>query len=93
MSGSSKNGKKPVDFKVAAGPESQVFVCGSFNEWNPAQFPLKNDGNGGPFKTRLSIPVGRHEYKFVINGEWEADAACAEQAPNDCGSMNSVVVV
>jgi 1,4-alpha-glucan branching enzyme len=93
MSGSSKNGRKQVGFEVKAEPDSQVFVCGSFNEWNATQFRMKNNGNGGPFKTKLLLPAGRHEYKSLVNCEWITDPNCPEQAPNDCGSINSVIVV
>jgi len=90
---STKNGKKRVSFEIEAEPGCTVSVCGTFNAWKAGQFPMKDNPNDGSFKTTLNIPSGRHEYKFVVNGEWLTDPNCQDQAPNDCGSTNSVIVV
>jgi len=93
MATPTKNGKKRASFQIEAEPGSTVSVCGTFNSWRAGQFPMKDNPNGGIFKTTLILPSGTHEYKFVVNGEWLTDPNCQDQAPNDCGSMNSVIVV
>jgi hypothetical protein len=47
----------------------------------------------GVDKTALVLPPGRHEYKFVVNGEWMPYPAAEIQPPNGLGSLNSVVRV
>ena len=89
--GSSK-GKK-VEFQVTAEPGSEVFVAGSFNNWDPKKHRMKDNPGSGHCKTTLVLPPGRHEYKFVVNGEWRVDPNCAELVPNEQGSLNSVVMV
>jgi len=89
--GSSK-GKK-VEFQVTAEPGSEVYVAGSFNNWDPKQHRMMDNPGSGHCKITLVLPPGRHEYKFVVNGEWYADPNCAESAMNDQGSLNSVVTV
>jgi 1,4-alpha-glucan branching enzyme len=89
----SQNGRKRIVFQLSAEPGSHVSVCGTFNRWNPEQFPMKDNPKNGLFKTMLLLPKGRHEYKFVVNGEWRTDPDGQEQASNECGSMNSVIVV
>jgi hypothetical protein len=54
---------------------------------------MSDNPGSGHCKTTLVLPPGRHEYKFVVNGEWCVDANCAECVPNDQGSLNSVVTV
>ena len=84
---------KRVRFELSAAPGSRVFVAGTFNNWNPTANQLKDNPGSGHCKTTLVLPPGRHEYKFVVNGEWRVDPNCAESAPNDQGSLNSVITV
>ena len=89
--GSSK-GKK-VSFQLTTDPGSEVFVAGTFNNWDPKQHRMNDNPGSGHCAITLVLPPGRHEYKFVVNGEWRADLNCAESTPNDQGSTNSVISV
>jgi len=89
--GSSK-GKK-VEFQVTAEPGSEVYVAGSFNNWDPKKNRMKDNPGSGHCKATLVLPPGRYEYKFVVNGEWISDPNCAESALNNQGSLNSVINV
>lgn len=84
---------KKVSFQVEVEPGSEVFVAGSFNNWDPTANPLKDNPGSGHCKATLALPPGRHEYKFVVNGEWRLDPNCSELVPNDQGSLNSVLHV
>ncbi len=84
---------KRVSFQLTADPGSDVFVAGSFNHWNPTQHRMSDNAGSGHFKATLVLPAGRHEYKFVVNGEWRVDPNCPESVPNESGTMNSVVPV
>jgi 1,4-alpha-glucan branching enzyme len=68
-----------------------VFVAGTFNNWNPRQHQLHDNPNSGVFKTTLMLPPGRHEYKFVVDGEWHVDPNCPNWALNSHGTLNSIV--
>lgn len=87
------NMAKKATFELAAEPGSQVFVAGTFNNWNPTANPLKDKSDRGHFKAVFRVPRGTHEYKFVVNGEWRADPKCPKSAPNVQGSVNSVMSV
>jgi len=93
MATSTQKGRKRTTFQVVAQPGSQVSVCGTFNDWDPARYPMKDNPTNGVFKANILLPKGKHEYKFVVDGEWLTDPDCGDQAPNECGSMNSVIVV
>jgi 1,4-alpha-glucan branching enzyme len=82
---------RKVSFEVTAAPGSEVFVAGSFNNWDPTQHRMRDNPNSGLYKTALPLSPGRHEYKFIVNGEWRADPNCPDWAPNDQGSLNSVI--
>jgi hypothetical protein len=51
-----------------------VHVAGTFNGWDPRAFALTRAEVGGAFGGELVLAKGRHEYKFVINGDtWIPD--------------------
>lgn len=56
-------------------------------------------GRDGLWKTTLSIPRGRHEFKFIVDGQWCCDPGCAgNHACPDCvinehGTMNRVLEI
>ena len=69
-----------------------VCVAGSFNEWNPNRTPLAPLGNGR-WAGDLAIKPGRHEYLFVVDGQWLPDPKAKEAVQNPFGGQNSVLVV
>jgi 1,4-alpha-glucan branching enzyme len=84
---------KKTGFQLVTEPGSEVFVAGSFNNWNPTQYRLRDNPDSGIYKISLALPPGRHEYKFVVNGEWRLDPNCPDWLPNSMGTINSVVSV
>lgn len=92
MAKTTTNGKK-VSFQMKAEPGSAVFVAGTFNQWDPTQYRLRDKPDSGEFKIKLTVPPGRLEYKFVVNGVWCVDPNCSDWAPNNQGSLNSVISV
>lgn len=88
---SNTTGKRRVKFEVEAEKGSNVFVAGTFNEWNPQKNKLKF--RDGKYATSILLPRGRYEYKFIINDTWCVDPECTEWAPNGIGSLNSTITV
>jgi hypothetical protein len=70
----------------------QVFVAGSFNEWKPERTPLLHRGNGC-WVGDLAVGAGRHEYLFVVDGQWLPDPNAKESVENPFGGKNSVLMV
>jgi 1,4-alpha-glucan branching enzyme len=70
----------------------EVFVAGSFNEWNPGATPLAAQG-GGKWSAELALAPGAYEYRFVVDGEWTDDPKCPRNIANPFGSFNSVLEV
>src|SRR6266487_4130497 len=72
-------------------PEAKsVFVAGSFNQWNPVPLTRSNDGKWVGDLTGIS---GRHEYLFVVDGQWLPDPNARESVQNPFGGKNSVLIV
>ena len=88
---SERSAIKPVDFAFQAPEAQSVLLAGSFNNWDPKRTPLRQEGNG--WKTTLWLGAGRHEYRFVVDGQWVSDPNARETISNGFGEFNSVVVV
>jgi len=84
--------KKRVYFEIRTEPGKQVYVAGTFNDWNPTSDKLE-ERKGGLYCSTLVVPVGEHEYKFVIDGAWCVDPMCSQWRRNDHGSTNSIIRV
>lgn len=91
--GAGKSGKpRTVKFETNAEHGSEVYLTGSFNNWDSTSIGMKHNGDGC-YEAAIKLPPGRHEYKFVVNGVWQADQRCQQWVPNAVGSINSVVEV
>jgi 1,4-alpha-glucan branching enzyme len=92
---SGKNGyvntKVQIHFKVMANGANAVSVAGTFNDWNPKGTPLSKSGDG--WDTTITLPRGRYEYRFIVDGKWLSDPNARESVPNPFGGSNSVLSV
>lgn len=82
----------PVVVEFVNPAAKQVFVAGSFNDWKPEQTPLLQAGNGR-WKGSVWAGPGRHEYLFVVDGQWLPDPNAKESVENPYGGRNSVLRV
>jgi 1,4-alpha-glucan branching enzyme len=83
---------KNVEFSLQSPEAKEVFLAGDFNGWDTGSVPLKK-GEGGVWKTKLKLPSGRYEYKFIMDGSWVQEVAGTESVPNIFGTRNFVVEV
>ncbi len=84
--------KTKVLFEYYAPLAQGVHVAGAFNDWDLESNPLKKD-KSGKWRAELSLPPGRYEYRYLVDGIWENDQRPVECVPNAFGSWNSVVTV
>jgi len=82
-----------VDFVFECEGAEHVYVCGDFNGWQPTSLRMIGDAEAGLWETRLSLPCGRFEYKFIVDGKWMPDPHARENVPNGYASLNSVVEI
>lgn len=69
-----------------------VFVAGSFNDWRPDAAAL-TQVMPGRWELEVSLPPGRHEYLFVVDGKWVVDPSAKETCPNPYGGVNGIAQV
>jgi 1,4-alpha-glucan branching enzyme len=79
-------------FELIEPAAREVFLAGSFNDWNPTATPMMPLGHGR-WSKELPLKPGRYEYRFVVDGDWMADPTAKECVPNPYGERNSVMVV
>ncbi|WP_417850224.1 glycogen-binding domain-containing protein [Thalassoglobus sp.] len=94
----SKQSKKSIEFQCFAAEAQEVFLAGTFNDWQPNATPMKKDDDG-IWSIKLKLSQGHHEYKFVVDGEWcclaldQQSHDCPNCVPNELGSLNQFVDV
>lgn len=82
-----------VHFVLSAPDAHAVSVAGTFNQWDPRATPLVRSGAGGMWTATLKLPVGQHQYAFVVDGvRWVPDPA-APAVDDGYGRRNSVLTL
>ncbi len=89
----SSSQSKRVTFQITTTPNSEVYVAGTFNNWDPKRHQMKDTKGNGKYTLTLMLPKGEYEYKFVINGNWVVDPECQNWVRNNFGTLNSVLKV
>jgi 1,4-alpha-glucan branching enzyme len=70
----------------------EVFLVGSFNNWNPRATPLRRDALGD-WSVELALPRGEYRYRLMVDGEWRDDPSAQQTAMNPFGGFDAVLVV
>ena len=82
-----------VRFCVECPGARAVYIAGCFNGWDPTARRMKRVRKGkDEFVAVLELEPGRHEFRYVVDGEWVC-CPSAPRVPNDQGTENSVVEV
>ncbi len=75
-----------VRFLYEDGDARHVEVAGTFNDWRP--HPCEK--SGGRWESRLTLPAGSYQYRFVVDGRWVADPRNPAKVADAFGGHNSV---
>jgi 1,4-alpha-glucan branching enzyme len=71
----------------------RIFVTGDFNGWDKSATPLRQDRDGA-WRATLDLRAGtRHEFRYLIDGQWSTDYHADGCTANVHGSQNSIVIV
>lgn len=84
--------RRPVRFELDVAEAQSVSVIGNFNHWSPDATPMTFIG-GTKWRSELSLPPGRYEYRFVVDGRWVDPPIAKGYVPNPGGGHNAVVEV
>ena len=85
--------KKRVVFELSAEPGIDVYVAGTFNNWDISNKRLVDKNSDGNYRGTLMLPGGTYEYKFYVNNSWCVDPSNPNFTQNELGTLNSVLVV
>lgn len=81
-----------VEFTYESPTALEVCLAGDFNDWSRSNLPMRKDEKG-VWRLRVPLTPGRHEYRYIVDGEWQGDPCACDYVPNSFGSCNCVVEV
>ena len=71
-----------------------VEVVGSFTDWRPGAVVLRDEDHDGVWRGAVVLPVGQHEYMFVVDGErWVTDPLAGRYVDDGFGRQNALLIV
>lgn len=67
-------------------------IIGDWTKWQKKEKMNRNELKNGDryYSILLALTEGRHEYKFIVDGQWRHDS-CSPATPNEYGNFNNVV--
>ena len=81
-----------ITFKLNDFPGARIVaVAGTFNGWNQSQYLFDRAGN--EWICRISLPPGKYQYKFIVDGNWIVDPRNPTVVPDERGNENSQLIV
>lgn len=80
-----------LTFDPAGKERKQIKVKGEFNGWNAGAnvYALSN----GIYKTRITAPPGRYQYKLMIDGSEATDIGNKDSVSNGMGGWNNLLII
>lgn len=88
-----------TEIRTFAPDASDVFLAGTFNDWNPASIRMEREPDGS-WIAAVKLAPGQHEYKFLVDGRWCCDPGGKESAEvrpgyiqNAFGTLNCIIEV
>jgi len=80
------------EFKLNAPGARQVWLVGSFTQWQQRPIPMR-PAPGGEWQAVVGLNPGTYYYRFVVDGEWWDDPECPLHVSNPFGSQDAVRVI
>jgi 1,4-alpha-glucan branching enzyme len=82
-----------VRFVFRDAAAQHVALVGDFNGWAKDATPLAATSEAGAWAVSVTMPKGRHEYAFIVDGQrWSSDPF-ASRVADEFGTESSVVTV
>jgi 1,4-alpha-glucan branching enzyme len=76
-------------FCFSAPVAMSVLLVGDFTHWQQRGIPMQKSKDG-IWTATVSLPPGKHNYRFIVDNEWQDDPECTVRVPNPYGSQNMV---
>jgi 1,4-alpha-glucan branching enzyme len=76
-------------FRFTSPTAMSVLLVGDFTHWQQRGIPMRK-GKDGIWTVTVSLPPGKHSYRFLVDGDWRDDPECKLRVPNPYGSQDMV---
>ena len=76
-------------FRFKAPGAMSVLLVGDFTQWQQNAIAMKK-GKDGIWVASIELAPGKHNYRFIVDGEWSDDPECTLRVPNPFGTQNMV---
>jgi len=84
----------PVVFSLSLSGAQSISVIGTFNAWNPQGYEMHPDRESRRLTLTVSLPDGRYEYMFLVDGQkMILDPEALIHQEDGFGNQNSVLVL
>jgi 1,4-alpha-glucan branching enzyme len=83
---------KNQTFRFKVPTAKKVLLVGDFTNWQERAIPMQK-GDGGVWTASVGLPMGTHNYLFIVDGEWRDDPECPLRVANPYGGQNMVLKV
>jgi 1,4-alpha-glucan branching enzyme len=84
--------KGNVTFTLKAPRAKEVILMGDFNDWNASSHPMRKD-ESGTWKVAMKVPIGKYEYKLLVDRRWRLDSGNPQTVKNRFGTKNNVLTI
>ncbi len=84
-----KNNNRRQTFSINAPKAMSVLLVGDFTRWQEEAIEMEKQ-KGGEWKISVTLAPGTYQYRFIVDGEWRDDPACALRRANHFGSEDAV---
>lgn len=79
-------------FRFSAPTAMSVLLVGDFTHWQQRGIPMQK-GKDGVWCASVTLPPGKHNYRFIVDGQWQDDPDCTVRVANPYGGHNMVRTV
>jgi 1,4-alpha-glucan branching enzyme len=79
-------------FRFSAPTAMSVLLVGDFTHWQKRAIPMQK-GKDGIWSATVTLPAGKHNYRFIVDGQWQDDPDCTVRVANPYGTQNMVRTV
>ena len=76
-------------FRFTAPSATSVLLAGDFTQWQTRAIAMKK-GKDGIWIATVELQPGKHNYRFIVDGEWCDDPDCTVRVPNPYGGQDMV---
>ncbi len=81
-----------IEFVYDAPEAKEVYLAGSFNNWDRHGLRMKKNRRG-QWKATVNLAPGKYPYKFIADGNWTVGSLCPEVVVDDSGATNCAITV